>query len=422
MPVEISVQRLDESSSFSEDLRLLRAIDPDLRCSSKAEIRALLETLDEQERLEAIRGIEAAQELAKHALAPLIARAHALRTVQEVERSPKEGELQKIDLSDCLVLTKISKRDWDMRAANCSEEELIKLYREQGLDEGRIQRILNSHVQQQISLKLVEQQFKDAGLDEQRVFVLSELTPERAKELVNKFPCIIALGGDDHAKAVSHLISGDKYFCAVNSDVGSSVGGLTAFSRDDMPELIRNLASGDFLIQEWPRLEVEVERGSDRSVQSYPPSLSEVILTEEKSLYTLRASFNAPELYDTEKRDALLIHSKGSGVIVATGAGSTGWFSSAIKIINPDGRKFPRTAKRMEFVTREPYGDPVREEQLTGAYYEGEVMGMHVNSKHQPIVSGDSVWVQPVTEGDEVRVRLSKEPLKVITGFRHRMN
>jgi len=49
-------------------------------------------------------------------------------------------------------------------------------------------------------------------------------------------------------------------------------------------------------------------------------------------------------------------------------------------------------------------------------------MVMHVNSKHQPIVSGDSVWVQPVTEGDEVRVRLSKEPLKVITGFRHRVN
>jgi hypothetical protein len=111
------------------------------------------------------------------------------------------------------------------------------------------------------------------------------------------------------------------------------------------------------------------------------------------------------------------IHSKGSGVIVATGAGSTGWFSSAAKYIYPDGRKFPRTAKRFEFVSREPYGEPLPENELTGTYEQHETMVVRVNSKHKPIVSGDSIWVQPVKEGDEVRVSLSDKPLKVITAI-----
>jgi hypothetical protein len=45
------------------------------------------------------------------------------------------------------------------------------------------------------------------------------------------------------------------------------------------------------------------------------------------------------------------------------------------------------------------------------------VVVMRVNSKHGPIVSGDSVWMRPVTAGDEVHVRLGRDPLRVITAY-----
>jgi len=350
--------------------------------------------------------------------APLSASASRLVHASEVERAPQATELQRVQLSDCIVLTKTSKRDWDMKEGGYSQDELITAYREQGFSEGRIEAILRSHQEQLTTKALMEQEFKDAGIADQRVFLLDELNSDQIEQLVARFACIIALGGDDHAKAVSQFITPDKYLCIINSDVGSSVGALAAFSRERLPELFCGLASGNFLIQEWPRLDVEIHHGSDGSISNPPPSLSEVLITDKESLYTLRASFNPANLGDLSEDTRFLIHSKGSGIIVATGAGSTGWFSSAAKYIYPEGRSFPRTAKRFEYISREPYGDPAPEGELTGAYGPNETMVVRVNSKHNPIVSGDSVWMQEVKEGDEVHIRLDSTPLRVVTNLR----
>jgi NAD kinase len=55
---------------------------------------------------------------------------------------------------------------------------------------------------------------------------------------------------------------------------------------------------------------------------------------------------------------------------------------------------------------------------MTGTYSAGETMTVNVNSKHDPIVSGDSVWASQLKEGDQVRIRLSKQPIKVVASLR----
>lgn len=419
-PFLVPENRLEEMVG---NLPLLRAIDPGLAGCSKHEIIQILESLPPNRQIEVYECLRAIHGLAQTKLKSLTSQASSLISQAELERPPQQGEMQAITLADCLVLSKMSKRDWDMRQAGCTEEELVNRYRAQGLKEDRIQRILTSHQEQVRSLELIEQQFKDAGVSEQRVFILDNLPHEEAQRLVDRYPMIMALGGDDSAKAVSHLIGADKLFCLINSDAGTSTGGLISFSRDDMPALFTALAEGNFLIQEWPRLEVEVIRGDNGRLDRFPPAISEVVITDDRSLYTLRASFN-PATYQESPLESDLdpqstsIHAKGSGLIVTTGAGSTGWFSSAAKYIYPNGRRFARTAQRFEYISREPYGEPQPEDEMTGTYSAGETMTVNVNSKHDPIVSGDSVWASQLKEGDQVRIRLSKQPLKVVASLR----
>jgi NAD kinase len=318
-----------------------------------------------------------------------------------------------MSFDDCVVLTKSSVLVYDANKMNRSQSEVLSWYRDQGYPESRISAILASHHEQVSAIEEVNRLFERAGIDDQRVFNFDQLSHEERREIFERFPLVISLGGDDHAKAVSRYVNSEQFFCIINSDTTSSNGVLTYYDRRSIGNLFERLSTGDFLIEEWPRLQVTINRtvdGVDEKVQC-APALSEISIADEFTLYTFRGVAQGNFLSQPE-----II--KGSGLLIANGAGSTGWFSSAARYIYPEGRSFPRTSLKAEYVVREPYGDRRPEASYTSSFESGDVLVIRTSSKHSPEVSGDSVWREPLPAGAEAIISLSEKPLKVISNQR----
>lgn len=387
----------------------LRAASPDIGRRSDAELDQILYSLPEKDRTQVDQALqEISNALGK--LRPFALACLAWESRPEKSRHPQGAELSRIIPQDCVVFTKRSMLQYDMETMGKSREQVQAWYLQQGYSEGRIKNIMDSHFQQQLSHHEMQRIFNEAGIKEPRIFTLDSLNAEQIRSLVESHSMIFSLGGDDHAKAVSHYVGFEKYFAIVNSDPVYSNGAITYFSRDTIGALFERLAQGHFLIEEWPRLEVTLVhmRDGKEEILACPGSISEISVADEFSLYTFRGTVEG-----THAAENLVV--KGSGLLLTTGTGSTGWFSSAGRYIYPHGRKFHRTDHVGEFIVREPYGDSVSPGEMTGTFSPQDTLIIRTSSKHCPEISGDSVWKFALPAGAEARVSLSRQPLLVVS-------
>lgn len=391
----------------SQPLLLASASIPSIGRRSREELSGLLEELSAPDKDRIFSALKEAQD-ALERLDVLTKAALQFEARPEKTRSPLSYELRRISPDDCVVFTKRSMLQYDMDTYKVNFSELKKLYEKEGISSERIEAIVASHDEQDLSRAVVQQIFDRAGITEDRIFILDHLSEEEIRSLVAKHTVIISLGGDDHTKAVSSYLTPRNYFLAINSDTVRSNGVITYFDRHGIDDLFNRLSLGQFLIEEWPRLEVTVKAVEDgvETIKNFPPVLSEVSIADEFSLYTFRGSAKTV-------RDDITV--KGSGLLIATGVGSTGWFSSAGRYVYPFGRKFNRTERHAEFIVREPYGELSSGQSLVGSFDQGTEMVVRSSSKHKPEISGDSLWRYPLPHGSEAYIRLSAKPIKVIS-------
>ena len=215
------------------------------------------------------------------------------------------------------------------------------------------------------------------------------------------------MGGDDHFKAAAHHVT-DQFVIVVNSDPQRSDGALSYFNAQNFEALVRRLMDGNFLVEEWNRLEGVLDTAVDghRCRIALPPACSEISVADQETLYTMRGMLKHG---DAESQ------LKGSGVLVVPGAGSTGWFTSAGKYLFPFGRRWLRTEGRAEIVHREPYGSDTDMQKVWGVLKKGEEIRIESSSNHSPEVSVDSVWRHSFPRGSELRIWICEQPLKVIS-------
>jgi hypothetical protein len=104
---------------------------------------------------------------------------------------------------------------------------------------------------------------------------------------------------------------------------------------------------------------------------------------------------------------------KGNGIIVGTGAGSTGWLDAARKHVYPFGKEWARTERRAEFGQMMSFGSsaPLME---FGELDERGTLTFVSSGNRKPTISGDSVWFRAFPRGSVARIRLSDAPLKVV--------
>ena len=295
----------------------------------------------------------------------------------------------KIDLSKILVVPRLSKYEWDMREYKLGHDQLIEQYRRDGEDIGRI---LGSHSRQKESLEELKM-----CLHESQFIEADQLTREIAKNA----PLIIALGGDDHFKYVSHFVD-NNFILGVNSDIVRSAGALTYFTPKGFDSVLIKLEKGEFYVEEWIRLQAEVN-GSKKS-----PAVSEYYLGEINRRY-----ISSHKLILSERSE----EQKCSGLLVVTGSGSTGWYDSANRYIFPNGNRVPKDEKFARFLVTEPYrGRLSGYSMLEGIIEEGRELIVVSFNKHNGILSADSIDDYGFKRGSVATIRIADKPLKVISG------
>lgn len=273
------------------------------------------------------------------------------------------------------LVAKRSKYQLDKDRLGLSDQEILDKYKQEGVD---TKVILASHKRQMLS---IEAMYAGLRVD---THTLDEFFAEDFTS--NQPDMIVVLGGDNSLTAVASR-SGDIPVVGINSDPLMSVGCLTKWnSHRDTAVAILN---GKYNIERWTRLE------SDRLEH---PAVSEIYLGETKRKDMSR--------HILEYRGKTY-EQKCSGMLITTGAGSTGWYHSINWHRPPEGNFFPPTENRARFIITEMYGYvremPLREGNLEA----GEEMIVHSLNDSGGLVSADSWWEAPFTRGMTTRIKIS---------------
>ena len=312
-------------------------------------------------------------------------RALAKIDLLEKRRPALQSEPQRITLEDLVVLAKVSKFDWDMRQLGFSSDaQLLEHYRSEGAD---IENILDGRANHDASVaRMVEL----VGAERVKTYW------DWSQGQIPAAKLVVMLGGDDTFKAGSQYVR-DSYVLGINSDVFHSVGAHLRLDVNHMLAVLTALERGNFQIEEWTRLEVRVNGGEP------------VLALDELFIGELEARFTARS---TIEQRAQLIRTKGSGVLIATGSGSTGWLRAATHSAYSGKNVWPRTARHAEFAVREPYGI-LETAPENGELLPGEELVIRSSHNRNGIISPDCVRDFRFPRGNVATVRLG-QPLKVL--------
>ena len=146
---------------------------------------------------------------------------------------------------------------------------------------------------------------------------------------------IISLGGDGTFLKTAQFIKDKTPIFGVNSDVNMKEGFFLEADRKDFEDKIKKIIKDKFKMRSLARLEASI---NNKKVPDL--ALNEFYIGSDKEYITSRYYI---KVGDRKERQ------KSSGVLVATPAGSYAWIKSC------GGKKLKITARKFEYLIREPY-------------------------------------------------------------------
>jgi NAD kinase len=289
--------------------------------------------------------------------------------------------------SEILAVTRLSKLECIAMKSGRSVEDL-----KQELEKGSPQDLLlvESHRRQ-----------KEAEALLVRLLGSSRLVPrdQANSENLSSAKLVLSIGGDNHLQYVAQALK-DTPVVGVNSDPQLSDGVLCGPTIAELPQFIEDLAQGHYTTEEWTRAEVEVDG------RSIGRALCDVACGElhfyemSKHLLSLRGSQDL---------------NKGSGLLIATGTGSTGWYSSIYRQSGESHAAFPRESPELRFILREPYEGRLPANKIPrGSVGVGDELQIKSLNDSQGIVILDSLVRADFPLGSILKIRISEHPLKVL--------
>lgn len=306
----------------------------------------------------------------------------------EVRRQPTEYEPAKISVSRILVCPKRSRFELDMERMQLSEREMLEYYANKRID---AQTIHQSHIRQGKAY----QEFQ-AIFPAENIVRREEVLAAVAASSVD---LVISLGGDDHFTFLSHFLK-DTFVLGVTSDPVKSEGALLAHMPEDIGRILGKLERGDFLIEDWTRLECHLNgEPIQRCTGTY---FIGDLRRLNMSKYKLTHGATQEE-------------QKGSGLLIASGTGSSGWYNSEIGELFLGGDRFPRTSNWARFGATGIYHGRVSGHTLPyGTLKAGEEILVESLHDTDGIIGVDSVEQYRFQRGDRATIRVSNTPLKVL--------
>ena len=218
------------------------------------------------------------------------------------QREPYSIQPEKI-----VIVEKKSRWELDQEKYQLDHAALEDFYAQAGITADRVYQSHLAQVQARASIKQVFPEAIIVGRDQ-------------IEQAVSDPPSLlIALGGDNHAQWVSHWIVDQTPFIGINSDPQNSVGALLQTSSANLPQLRSDLLAGNYEFLPYTRIKVSLN-----GVQ-LPLALSEVFIGDKYRMNISRYYIETNEIGGESKE------SKDSGLLIATGSGSTGWFRSSVR-------------------------------------------------------------------------------------------
>ncbi|MDP3882348.1 MAG: hypothetical protein Q8Q31_05720 [Nanoarchaeota archaeon] len=302
-----------------------------------------------------------------------------------------------MNLKKVIVVPKVSVFDYSKSQFKLTEEALFAKWRDEGMTERDIENVMRAHENNRKAVDTMKSIF-----GEDNIIHRDSLN----KDLVRESDLVISLGGDDHFQYVSHFVD-SQLIMGVNSDPISSEGNMLYFHAGEVAGFIENLKSEHFRVEEWTRLEAQIISGKN-TLNVVLASSQYAILTEDpEEMVRYRLQLNGKSEIQ-----------RGSGLIVATGVGSTGWYKGASKYAGRNC-KFPKTERIAKLILREPFDKEDTSGITTYKMYnstllEGDELTLTYLSHGLGRLSTDCQVKYDLIRGNQVKIRISPLNLRVI--------
>ncbi len=288
---------------------------------------------------------------------------------------------------EILIVPKLTKFEWDLKRLNLTESELSEFYKKERVNADKI---IESHQRQKQSLKKIKDLLKDSDIIER-----DKIT----RDIIKKYELIISFGGDNHFQYVSHFLE-DVPLLGINSDPERSEGALTSMNTDELEAFLPLILEKKFNIEKWTRLKISID-----GKEIDDPAISEIYIGEERRFNMSRHVI---------KLNGATEEQKGSGLIITTGTGSTGWYNSASRYLFPNGNQFNKNADEARFILAEPYKGRLSSlMNIHGEIKDSQEIEVISLSDTQAFLSIDSLKLIKLREGAKIKVRIGK-PLAVV--------
>jgi len=295
-----------------------------------------------------------------------------------------------------LISIKRTKWERDLQKYN-SIKELKRIYR---LQNNIFQRVYASHIRQKKAFEKLYN--KTHNIAE---FIYRE---ELSLPYVKKFPLLISFGGDNHFIYTARFAS--QPLIGINSDPQTSSGALLYFNVDDFLSYHEKeyFLKKEYKLENWSLIEGEIIY-SDKSKVKTGKCISETIIRNEfadaMSRYFLRV--NKMEFEEQ----------KSSGLLLSTGAGSSGWFYNCLphSIQLFEDPIFPKNAPFFKTIAREPgFNRSHKFKYLYCTIYENQELEVISEMEGVIVIDSHQECAFTFPPGAKAIFRLSKEKLKVV--------
>jgi NAD kinase len=195
------------------------------------------------------------------------------------------------------------------------------------------EKIFNSHLRQLESRDILQREIFPKGK-----FIYRE---ELESLSIDNYDLIIALGGDNHFTYVAHHIQSGKIL-GCNSDEYTSKGVLLSFTAPTLKETVEKNWS-DIQEEKWSLIQGTI---------TYPNGMVQKTVSCVNEISIRNSSPDLISRYIIEY-NGIIEEQKSSGLLLCTGAGSTGWYSSCKGFSSKEKLDFPKNSNYFRVFSRE---------------------------------------------------------------------
>lgn len=304
----------------------------------------------------------------------------------------KKLKVHPLNPAKILLTRKLSILEYDMQKFHLTETEAINRYKKMGVD---TEKVLASHQRQIDSQKIMQEYLPDS-----RLIIGEHLNHQTIK----KYDAVVALGGDNYFQYVARFLKNTPII-GVNSDPTNSEGAILNFNTQTFKSLLPKLIQGTYRVKPWTRLKATVNGKIIKAL-----AVSEIYIGAKERLTCSRYHIELDNIGEEHKD---------SGIIIATGTGSTGWYRSAASCAHNKSKSFSPTSPKAQFICTEVYHGKLNGMKLIrGTLYPGKVLKITWFAHGKGIVNIDSEprgSLHYLDRGEGATVEISRTPLWVIS-------